>query len=213
MSEAVVPAWWLAARDVLPNGDGRKIVIGETHTVPGPPVLCKHGLHGSRHPFAALRHAPGPILYRVECSGWIMEEEDKLCSTARRYLAMRGITEPLWRFARGEALRVAHLWGAPAEATEYLRTGNEEAMDAAYRAAAAVPMSEIGWPRYWAAQATKAAANRRHSPGSLVKALAILASLTGEESIFRGAAERFLTLVNAEFARDPVVGAPALAHD
>ena len=141
-----------------------------------------------------------------------MEEEDKLCSTARRYLAMRhnrtAVAVCAWRSAAGRSLMGRSCRGHRVPANRERRGDGRR-----LQAAAAVPMSEIGWPRYWAAQATKAAANRRHSPGSLVKALAILASLTGEESIFRGAAERFLTLVNAEFARDPVVGAPALAHD
>ena len=35
-----IQAWWFAAGDTLPHGDGRKIVIGETHKT-------------SRHPFDA----------------------------------------------------------------------------------------------------------------------------------------------------------------
>jgi len=35
--------WYFCGRDrTLRYGDGRKIVVGETHTVKGPPKLCVH---------------------------------------------------------------------------------------------------------------------------------------------------------------------------
>ena len=51
-------AWWFAASDQLPHGDGRQVVIGETHSLKGGRItICRRALHGSVHPFDALRYA------------------------------------------------------------------------------------------------------------------------------------------------------------
>lgn len=92
-----VLGWWFSEGDILPNGDGRNVVIGETLTVDGPPVLCKHGLHASRRLIDALEYAPGAMLYRVRLSGAIVRESDKMAATKRT---------ALWRIDAERALRL-----------------------------------------------------------------------------------------------------------
>lgn len=130
-------AWWFAASDTLPHGDGRKIVIGETHTLAGKIVLCEHALHWCRDPFGALQFARGPYLYQVRPGGQIVEDNEKGGSSKRTYLAMRDATDMLRLFARKRALSVVHLWNAPEIVRRYLETGDESIRDAARDAAAA----------------------------------------------------------------------------
>ena len=121
--------------ECLRYNDGRKIVVGETHTVTCKPSLCEQGLHASKRAIDALQYAPGPILFRVALAGKIVEGEDKAVATKRTYLA-RVDAEPILReFARKCALQVIHLWDAPAIVREYLETGNEQIRAAARDAA------------------------------------------------------------------------------
>lgn len=51
--------YWFAAKSAdgkvyLPHGDGREVKAGETLTVTGPIIACKHGLHASRRAIDAL---------------------------------------------------------------------------------------------------------------------------------------------------------------
>ena len=46
--ERVIQAYWFAAGTTLPHGDGRKIVLGKSHSIRRKPIMCKHGLHASR---------------------------------------------------------------------------------------------------------------------------------------------------------------------
>lgn len=110
--------------------------VGVKLTVPGPVRLCKHGLHGSVHPFDALRYAPGPMLHLVEHSGEIVHGDDKLASTERTIITSMD-SEPLLRyFTRQQALSVVHLWDAPQVVLDYLM-GDESAWAAAWAAARA----------------------------------------------------------------------------
>jgi hypothetical protein len=129
--EEVVSSWWFAASDRLPYKDGRKIIIGKTHSLKGQIILCNHALHGSIHPFDALQYATGPYLYKVEQWGDIIQENDKLGSRYRKYLQMHDITYELRLFARQQALSVIHLWDAPEIVKKYLETGEELIRDAA----------------------------------------------------------------------------------
>jgi hypothetical protein len=103
--------WWFAAPDDdgvvrLPNGDGRVVRVGETVTVPGPPVLYHHGLHATVRAWDALPYARGPILCRVRLSGTIVEgkdKADKACATERTVLAMADVARDLRIFALGVA--------------------------------------------------------------------------------------------------------------
>lgn len=142
-----IDAFWFAFRDRLPHGDGRLIVIGESHSVVGDIVFCSNALHASRDPFDALNYAPGPYLYRVRCWGDIIEDNDKLGARHREYAAMQDATDMLRQFAREQALSVIHLWEAPDVVRQYLESGDERLRAAAARAA---------WVS-WSAKASRAA--------------------------------------------------------
>lgn len=47
---------------------------------------CSYGFHASRHPFDALKYAPGPLLHLVEMGDIFGEEEDKIVSDRRRII-------------------------------------------------------------------------------------------------------------------------------
>ena len=131
-----VLAWWFAASDILPHGDGRKVVVGETHSLKGGIIKpCVRGLHGSEHPFDALQYANGPYLYRTEHWDSIKRGGDKLASRHRKYLAMVDVTPQLRQFAREQALSVIHLWDAPELFCQYLETGDKTFRSAAWSAA------------------------------------------------------------------------------
>jgi len=147
---AIIKAWWFAAKRSLPHGDGRRIRVGRVHLHHSSLVICKSGLHASRKILDALRYATGSVLYRVECSGEIIEEGDKLVCTRRKYLAVMDAEEILHHFARLCALDVMHLWEPPDVVVKYLRTG-DKSLRAAARAAA--------WDAAW--DAARAAQNRR----------------------------------------------------
>src|SRR5229473_2636389 len=155
MEQQSILAWWFAASDVLPHGDGRKIILGESHKLDGAIVLCEHALHGSIHPMDALVYAPGPYLYRTEHSGVIEKDHDKIGSSTRAYLDRRDMTEPLRRFARKEALSVTHLCKSPAVVRLYLETGDETLREAASAAA---------WEAAW--EAARAAASAAAWPAA-----------------------------------------------
>ena len=139
MNEVI--GYWFASSHTLPNGDGRKVIVGKTLTVKPPLELCVRGLHGSEHPFDALGYAPGSLLYKCRYSGMILRDDDKLCASKRMPLALVDLTATLRLFARKQALTVIHLWEPPSVVREYLDTGDENiraaAWDAAWAAAGA----------------------------------------------------------------------------
>ncbi len=127
--------WHFAStNETLRYGDGRKIIVGETHEVEPPIMLCKHGLHASVRVIDALGYAPGPILYRVELSGEIITSDDKAVATHRKYLARIDATKTLDQFTRACALSVAYLWEPPDVVMQFL-LGDESAKAAAWDAA------------------------------------------------------------------------------
>lgn len=154
--------WFAPADGVLGYGDERKVRKGVTHKVDGLISLCRHGLHASRHPLDALKHANSAHLWRVHLSGDVLHGDDKSCATERTYIARIDATDVLRRFARLCALDVVHLWDAPEVVICYLRTGDESIRAAAWDAT---------WAATWAAardaaraaawDATRAAARRR----------------------------------------------------
>jgi hypothetical protein len=48
--------------------------------------LCNYGLHASRKLEDASRYHKGPYLRRVQCSGYVVESDDKLVCTERKIL-------------------------------------------------------------------------------------------------------------------------------
>ena len=117
--------------------DGRPIPpIGEWLEYDGIIKMCESGLHASPTPWTALQYAPGQFLHRVELEGDLIEHEnDKSVGRRRKIVATIDATDLLRRFARSVALKVIHLWDAPAVVREYLETGDESKRDAARAAA------------------------------------------------------------------------------
>jgi hypothetical protein len=130
-----VKAWWFSEKRSLPNGDGREIRIGRTHTHQGNLELCISGLHASRRVLDALGYAGGNLLWRVECSGEMIEGGDKFVCTRRKYLAVIDAEAILRKFARLCALDVIDKRDAPEVVVRYLKTGDDSLRAAARNAA------------------------------------------------------------------------------
>ena len=138
-----VKGWWFGTSDKkLLNGDGRKIVIGETHKIEGEIAPCKCGLHLSKRILDALNYAPGPVVYKVVGSGVVVPHGnpvDKYACSERMYIAGGiDVSDTLRLFARDCALDVIHLWNPPDIVVRYLKTGDESIRTAARAAAGAV---------------------------------------------------------------------------
>lgn len=134
--------WYFAeTSERLRYKDGRKIAVGETHTVNCAPIMCQQGLHASPTVLDALKYAPGNILYRVSLSGTIIHDTNKSVATKRTYLARIEVEPILREFARKCALQVIHLWNCPHIVREYLGNGDESKKAAAWDAAWAATMA------------------------------------------------------------------------
>ena len=163
--------WYFArAENRLGYDDKRPIVIGKTHTVDTskkPLELCNWGLHASSMVIDALEYAPGPMIYRVELSGTILTEDDKMVASGRTYLWGYDATDILRLFARRCALDVAHLLYVPQVVMEYLKTGNENLRSAARDAA-----GDVAWDAAWDATWDAAWAAARAAARSAARAAA-----------------------------------------
>jgi len=120
--------------------DGVKLVFH------GEPILCKQGLHASRHPSDALKYAPGPTLCLVDVSGQIVEDEDKLVGTERTIIRRIDATELLRYFARMLAVSALDHWedNPPDVVLDWLMTGDESLRSVA-RAAARSVADSAAW--------------------------------------------------------------------
>ena len=138
--------WWFSENSKrLGYGDNRKIKIGRTHKVEGELILCKHGLHASKRIIDALKYARGSIIWKVRLGGVIVHATDKSVASERTYISGGiDVSDVLGKFIRMCALDVIHLWKAPSEVVEYLKTGKEALRDAAWDAA---------WTAAWTAAA------------------------------------------------------------
>ena len=141
-------AYYFAPDDnKLRYGDGREIVVGDTHTVDVKPEVCMAGLHASLRPIDALKYAPGSQLYIVEVGGIVDIGEDKIAGETRKYISKVPNTEQLLRkFAREVALE-AVLREIPTITPiviEWLKTGDESLRSAAEGAACSAAESARG---------------------------------------------------------------------
>ena len=155
--------------------DGRPIPpVGEWLAHEGKIVPCESGLHASKHPYDALRYAPGAYLHLVELEGDLQghgDPVDKHVGRRRRILRSIDATGLLCEFARWCALQVIHLWDAPEVVREYLETGDENlsssAASAAWEASRAARASrEAVWETAWEARAAAWAAARASAAGA-----------------------------------------------
>ena len=148
-------AFYFAPEDNrLRYGDGREIVVEETHTVDATPKCCEVGLHASKRVIDALKYAPSPNLYIVELGGEIDENDDKVSAQARRYIASIDTTAILRDFAKRQALINIKLIKPYCSSEQYadilaFLKGEEEKREAAGAAA---------WAARAAAQAARTAA-------------------------------------------------------
>lgn len=130
--------------------DGRPIPpIGKWLTHTGKLIPCVQGLHASKHPFDALRFAPGNRLHRVQLGEKTISHGDptsKVVSNKRKIVASIDATEVLQKFARLCALSCLQNWKCevPAAVKEYLETGDENKRLAARSAARLVAYS-VAW--------------------------------------------------------------------
>ena len=93
-------AWHFLREDKKLNYPPHTLVeAGETYTAEGDLKLCANGMHASVRAIDALKYAPGAIVCRVELSGGMLEDTDKLCSRHRKVLWMADATNTLHEFA------------------------------------------------------------------------------------------------------------------
>ena len=152
--------------------------------------ICESGLHGSKHPFDALKHAPGPILCLCEFGEIKGEHDDKFVSRSRRIIARMDATEMLMYFARMQALSVVHAFAAPDVVLDYLMTGKDRsAAEAAAEAAA------------WSVARAAAEAAAWSAAWSVAKAVARAAAEAAEAAAWSAAREEFAGLVYECFER------------
>lgn len=112
-----IRAWhFLPADRKLQYGDRRQVRAGQTLRVEYSPELCRRGLHASVRLIDALKHAPGPILSRVEVGGEIVQDEEKLAGTARKCLWWIDASRVLHEFAAEAALAALFAAGISDEA-------------------------------------------------------------------------------------------------
>ena len=105
MENKIMRAFYFSEKSrKLRHGDGRDIVVGESHIVEVEPKVCEKGLHASTNIMDALSYAPGNILYLVELSGDMDIGKDKVAATTRKYIAEFDATELLIQFAKKQAL-------------------------------------------------------------------------------------------------------------
>ena len=153
-----IQAWHFLPASRVPRwGYVRPCYVGQTLTARGELKLCNNGMHASRRAIDALYYAPGPVVCRVELSGEIIEDDDKLCARRRTIIAMADATDTLRAWSRWCALQVIDMWDAPDVVREYMTTGDEALRDAACRACAsarAAAWASEGSARAWGASAS-----------------------------------------------------------
>ena len=121
--------------------DGRQIRKGRTHKTKGTPVLCEHGLHASKRAIDALKYAPGGYLWVVDLGGEIVEGDDKVVATERKYIDGFDADKLLREFARKCALvnieKIKPYTDKYDLIVEYLETGCDSLRSAASAACSA----------------------------------------------------------------------------
>jgi hypothetical protein len=90
---------FLASSGLMAHTGTVQVEAGHTYSVEPPIICCERGLHASRSALDALQYAPGAIACRVECSGEIAEQADKIAAQNRRVLWMADADRTLRLFA------------------------------------------------------------------------------------------------------------------
>ena len=87
--QTTILAWHFCERAVLAHGDGRALRAGETYSVEPPITCCERGLHASERVLDAWGNVEGRLLCRVELSGAMDREPEKIAAQHRRVLDIR----------------------------------------------------------------------------------------------------------------------------
>ena len=165
--------------------------------------ICESGLHGSKHPFDALKYAPGPLLCLCEFGEIKGDHGDKFVSRSRRIIARMDATEMLMYFARMQALSVVHAFAAPDVVLDYLMTGKDRS---AARSAAEAAVEAAAWSvaraAAWSAAEAAAETAAWSAAWSAAEAAAESVAWSAVEAAARSAArEEFAGLVYECFER------------
>jgi len=152
MTDPILIGWHFLRSDGCLRDGSTPPPDGEWLEYSGPLAMCESGLHLSKRALDALNYAPGPIVCRVEGSGRVEHDTDKIVCSRRRILWRADATATLRLFARRRAQSVLHLWDPPEVVVRYLETGDESIRDAAWSASGAA------WAALWATQAASRAA-------------------------------------------------------
>lgn len=114
MSEPLIAYWFAMAdeqgRAYSPNKPDERWEVGQTRTLNGEIIPCRYGFHGSPTLWQALKYAPGPIACKVELSGTIVQEHDKLAASQKTLLAAVNVERELQLFAADCAEHVLDLF-------------------------------------------------------------------------------------------------------
>ena len=113
--------------------------------------ICESGLHGSKHPFDALKYAPGPILCLCEFGEIKGDHGDKFVGRSRRIIERMEATEMLMYFARMQSLSVVHSFAAPSFVRDYIMTGEDRSAAEAAAWSVAKSAAAVAWSVAWSA--------------------------------------------------------------
>jgi hypothetical protein len=126
--------------------DGQPLIVGKLYKHDGELKMCKSGYHASVDIRDALRYAPGFTVSRVECSGEIINDTDKMVCERRK---------ALWSF---DAKKVILEWSIRV-ATDAVKTVKKVYTDKTWNAWADLWIGGEDRTEYAAAYAANAAAN------------------------------------------------------
>ena len=163
MKAKKVLAWhWTDGRELR---DGQPLVVGKLYKHDGPLVMCESGYHASVDIVDALGYAPGFTVSRVECSGEIESQDDKMVCTRRKVLwtvnARRAVLAWSVRVATDTVKAVKKVYKDKAWNVwaDLWISGKDRTAAAANAAYAAHYAAAAGYAGYAAANAGYAAAN------------------------------------------------------
>ena len=143
--------------------DGQPLVVGKTYTHTGPLVMCDSGYHAGRDITDALYYAPGFTVSRVECSGEMREQSDKLVCRQRKVL---------WSF---DTKKVIIAW-ARRVATDAVKTVRKTSTDKAWNA----------WADAWISGKDRTSSSASSASAAAAAAFAASAAVYAERGKYSG---------------------------
>jgi hypothetical protein len=155
-TKKIISAWHFLPNNKRTRFIGEAVVKNKWLRVdPEKLELCVYGLHASKNIIDALKYAPGMICCRVEISGKMLIDNDKICAEKRRVVGWFDARDVLIQFACMCALDVIDKWEASPEVISFLKNPLGYSANVAYSAANAA-----AYAAYSAANAAAYAAER-----------------------------------------------------